>query len=153
MGVQKRNILNSETSEPVFIYPSSTKYQTSYDSPYLDMIAAFLEALQKPKTALICIGFGFNDKHINNAITMALRTNPEIMIMAATKDPFNPSGSFNPAIRELFMKAIEAGDSRIAMIDCTFDAFASLLPQRHKTSPEETLLKTFEQLIQAGDVS
>lgn len=125
-GVQKRSALNTTEGEPVFIYPSSSKYQSSYDSPYLDMMAAFLDALQKPKTALLCIGFGFNDKHINSAITMALRTNPELMVMAATKDPFSVNGSFNSAIRSQLMNVIKAGDSRVAIADCTFDVFASL---------------------------
>lgn len=149
-GVYKQTGADQTSGEPVFIYPSSTKYQSSYDSPYLDMMAAFLEAVQKPKTALLCIGFGFNDKHLNNAITMALRTNSEIMVMAATKDPFNPQSAFNPEIRSQFMNAITAGDSRLAIVDCTFDTFVSLLPDRHKPSPEETLLSKFEQVIARG---
>lgn len=150
-GVYKQAGSGKTSGEPVFIYPSSTKYQSSYDSPYLDMMAAFLEAVQKPKTALICIGFGFNDKHLNNAITMALRTNSELMVMAATKDPFNPLAAFNPEIRAQFMSAIKAGDSRLAIVDCTFDAFVNLLPDRHKPSPEETLLNMFEQVLARGN--
>ncbi|QHC07816.1 SIR2 family protein [Aeromonas veronii] len=149
-GVQKRSALNTTEGEPVFIYPSSSKYQSSYDSPYLDMMAAFLDALQKPKTALLCVGFGFNDNHINSAITMALRTNPELMVMAATKDPFSVNGSFNSAIRSQLMSVIKAGDSRVAIADCTFDVFASLLPNRHKPTPEESLLKAFELVVQRG---
>lgn len=149
-GVQKRSALNTTEGEPVFIYPSSSKYQSSYDSPYLDMMAAFLDALQKPKTALLCIGFGFNDKHINSAVTMALRTNPELMVMAATKEPFSVNGSFNSAIRSQLMNVIKAGDSRVAIADCTFDVFASLLPNRHKPTPEESLLKAFELVVQRG---
>jgi len=150
-GVYKTDGSGIPQGEPVFIYPSSTKYQNSYDSPYLDMMAAFLEAVQKPKTALLCVGFGFNDKHLNNAITMALRTNPEFMIMVATKDPFNTNGSFNPEVRKQFMSAIKAGDSRVGIADCSFETLASLLPNRHKPSPEETLLSMFEQVIAKGN--
>lgn len=149
-GVYKKDESGTSKGEPVFIYPSSTKYQNSYDSPYLDMMAAFLEAVQKPKTALLCVGFGFNDKHLNNAITMALRTNPEFMVLVATKDPFNTNGSFNADVRAQFMSAIKAGDSRIAIADCSFETLASLLPNRHKPSPEETLLSMFEQIIAKG---
>lgn len=149
-GVYKKDSLTTEEIEPVFIYPSSTKYQSSYDSPYLDMMAAFLEAMQKPKTAVLCIGFGFNDKHINNAITMALRTNPELMVMVATKDPFNEKGSFNSDTRTQFINAINSGDSRIALVDCAFDVFTELLPNRHIPSPEESLLAMFEQVISQG---
>lgn len=149
-GVYKKDESVPSEGEPVFIYPSSTKYQNSYESPYLDMMAAFLEAVQKPKTALLCVGFGFNDKHLNNAITMALRTNPEFMVMVATKDPFNTNGSFNAEVRTQFMHAIKAGDSRVGIADCSFESLASLLPNRHKPSPEETLLSMFEQVIAKG---
>ena len=114
------------------------------------MMAAFLEAIQKPRTALLCVGFGFNDKHINNAITMALRTNPEFMVMAATKAPFKKDGTFNAEIRTQFMKAIQTGDSRLALADCTFETLTNLLPNRHKPSPEENLLKMFEKIIATG---
>jgi hypothetical protein len=129
--------------EPVFIYPSSNKYQSSYNSPYLEMMSAFLSSVQKPKTAILVVGFGFNDKHINNAITMALRTNPEFMIMVATKDPFSSVSSFNKEMRDLLIKSINNGDSRISLVDATFDDFVGMLPERRNESPEEELLKAF----------
>ncbi len=150
--VQKINIQNgSLPQDPVFIYPSSSKYQVSYDSPYLDMISAFLESVQKPKTALICIGFGFNDKHLNNAITMALRTNPELMLLIVTMKPFDPKGSFSADIREKLTRAIIAGDSRIMIIDSKFDNFSlKMLPNRHIQSPEEKLLASFSQILEGS---
>ena len=149
-GVRKKDNNFLDEGEPVFIYPSSAKYQNSYDSPYIDMMAAFLEAVQKPKTAVLCVGFGFNDKHINNAISMALRTNPELMVMVATKGPFDKEGSFNAEIRQQFMQAIDSGDSRIAIADCTFDVLVELLPNRHIESPEEALLTMFEKILLKG---
>ncbi|WP_409438764.1 SIR2 family protein [Psychromonas sp. GE-S-Ul-11] len=137
---------DSTTGSPVFIYPSSSKYQTSYDSPYLDMMTSFLDAVKKPRTGVLCLGFGFNDKHINNALTMALRTNPEFMLMVATKDPFNENGSFNSEIRQLLKSAIDHGDGRIAILDSTFEQFSTLLPERRSKSPEDDLFKLFENL-------
>jgi hypothetical protein len=145
-GRIRKTYSDSTNGEPVFIYPSSSKYQTSYDSPYLDMMASFLDAVKKPRTGVLCLGFGFNDKHINNAITMALRTNPEFMLMVATKDPFNESGSFNSDIRQLLTSAIGHGDGRIAILDSTFEQFSSLLPERRSKSPEDDLFKLFEKL-------
>lgn len=136
---------DSKKGDPVFIYPSSSKYQTSYDSPYLDMMSSFLEAVKQPRTAVLCLGFGFNDKHINNALTMALRTNPEFMMMIATKDPFNINGSFNNEIRHLLTEAINHGDGRIGILDSTFEQLSNLLPERRSTSPEEELFKAFEK--------
>jgi hypothetical protein len=147
-GRIRKTSADSTNGDPVFIYPSSSKYQTSYDSPYLDMMSSFLEAVKKPRTGVLCLGFGFNDKHINNALTMALRTNPEFMLMVATKDPFNESGSFNHDIRQLLMSAIGHGDGRIAILDSTFEQFSSLLPERRSKSPEDDLFKLFEKLAE-----
>lgn len=143
--VQKLGV-ESQKGEPVFIYPSSSKYQTSYDSPYLDMMTSFLEMLKQPRTAVLCLGFGFNDKHINNALTMALRTNPEFMLMVATKEPFNENGSFNHEIRKLLIAAVNQGDGRIAIVDSTFEQFSKLLPERRSTTPEDELFKAFEKI-------
>lgn len=133
--------------EPVFIYPSSNKFQKSYDSPYLDMMSAFLNALQHPKTALLCLGFGFNDKHINNAITMALRTNPDFMLMVGTRNISNNESSFNPQIKKLLETSIKNGDGRIALVDATFEEFVNATPERRISSPEEQLFDKFEDVL------
>ena len=135
--------------EPVFIYPSSSKYQNSYDSPYLEMISAFLSALQQPKTAVLCLGFGFNDKHLNNSISLALRTNPELMLMVGTRSLFSPGGSFNAQMRELLTGAINGGDSRIGLFDGTFAEFVDRIPSRYNQGPGDELLKAFEAVIAA----
>lgn len=149
-GVQKR-ISDSQKGEPVIIYPSSTKYQSSYESPYLDMMANFLEAVQKPKTAILCLGFGFNDKHINNAIIMALRTNPELLLMVGTRSLFAEQSSFNEGIKTLLMRAVEAGDSRISLIDSDFATFVDKLPERNKPTPEEEIFQLFQKLNVGGN--
>ena len=149
-GVQKR-ISDSQKGEPVIIYPSSTKYQSSYESPYLDMMASFLEAVQKPKTAILCLGFGFNDKHINNAIIMALRTNPELLLMVGTRSLFAEQSSFNENIKRLLMDAVKSGDSRIALIDSDFATFVDKLPERNKPTPEEEIFQLFQKFNVGGN--
>lgn len=144
-GIQKRRN-EKQQGEPVIIYPSSNKYQTSYESPYLDMMSHFLNAIQQSKTAIICLGFGFNDKHINNAITMALRTNPELLLMVGTRSLFDEKGSFNKEIRSLLMNAVKAGDSRISLVDSDFSKFVDQLPDRSKPTPEENIFKIFQEL-------
>lgn len=144
-GIQKRRN-EKQQGEPVIIYPSSNKYQTSYESPYLDMVSSFLNAIQQPKTAILCLGFGFNDKHINNAITMALRTNPELLLMVGTRSLFDEKGSFNKEIRSLLMNAVKAGDSRISLVDSDFSTFVNQLPDRNKSTPEEDIFKIFQEL-------
>ncbi|RRN03735.1 SIR2 family protein [Bibersteinia trehalosi] len=144
-GIQKRRN-EKQQGEPVIIYPSSNKYQTSYESPYLDMVSSFLNAIQQPKTAILCLGFGFNDKHINNAITMALRTNPELLLMVGTRSLFDEKGSFNKEIRSLLINAVKAGDSRISLVDSDFSNFVNQLPDRNKSTPEEDIFKIFQEL-------
>lgn len=148
---QKINIENGLPDDPVFIYPSRDKYEISYKSPYIDMISAFLEAVKQPKTALICIGFGFNDDHLNSAITMALRTNPELMLLVVTRSLFGESSSFNPNIKGNLSNAVNAGDSRIMMIDTDFATFSQeLLPNRHIQTPEEQLMENFAKILERG---
>ena len=149
-GVQKR-ISDSQEGDPVIIYPSSTKYQSSYESPYLDMMASFLEAVQKPKTAILCLGFGFNDKHINNAIIMALRTNPELLLMVGTRSLFAEQSSFNENIKILLMDAVKSGDSRISLVDSDFATFVDKLPERNKPTPEEEIFQLFQKLNVGGN--
>ena len=146
-SIRKLTFSEDEDCEPVFIYPSSSKYQSSYDSPYIDMMSAFLETLQKPKTSLLCVGFGFNDKHLNNAISMALRTNPEFNLVVATKDPFNPGGAFNSSVRTMLTNLMTAGDARTMMVDCSFDDLCSLIPERQKVTPEERVYQAIKELV------
>lgn len=146
-SIRKLTFSEDEDCEPVFIYPSSSKYQSSYDSPYIDMMSAFLETLQKPKTSLLCVGFGFNDKHLNNAISMALRTNPEFNLVVATKDPFNPDGAFNSSVRTMLTNLMTAGDARTMMVDCSFDDLCSLIPERQKVTPEERVYQAIKELV------
>lgn len=110
------------------------------------MVSHFLNAIQQPKTAILCLGFGFNDKHINNAITMALRTNPELLLMVGTRSLFDEKGSFNKEIRSLLMNAVKAGDSRISLVDSDFSKFVDQLPDRSKPTPEENIFKIFQEL-------
>lgn len=141
-----------QIGDPVFIYPSSSKYQNSYDSPYLEMISAFLSALQQPKTAILCLGFGFNDKHLNNSISLALRTNPELMLMVGTRSLFAPAGSFNAQVRELLTSAVDGGDSRISLFDGTFAEFVDRIPNRYNPGPGDEILKAFEAAIAASRI-
>lgn len=62
--VRSRTTTSSDLT-PVLIYPRSTKYQEAFETPYLDMFAAFQAALREPDTALIIAGFGFADDHIS----------------------------------------------------------------------------------------
>ncbi len=135
----------------LLIYPSRNKYQTTYKPPYMDMMSAFTAALRQPKTALICLGFGFNDAHLNNAIMSAITNNQDFMLMVATRSLFSAQGSFNADCRNKLKSAIEvARHSGIALVDGGFDDFVNALPERRKTTPEEDLQQKLLKIFRAS---
>lgn len=74
---------------PVMIYPSSSKFESSYEQPYFEMISRFQQELRGKNTLLIVIGFSFYDKHIKAMIDEALNVNPSITMMVIGPDVKN----------------------------------------------------------------
>jgi hypothetical protein len=68
-------------SDPLLIYPANEKYENSYDQPFFEMMSRFQQALRKENTLLIVIGFGFKDKHVQNAIIEAVEQNPSFQLL------------------------------------------------------------------------
>lgn len=68
-------------AKPLIIYPASEKYESSYEQPYFEMMSRFQQALRKENTLLIVIGFGFQDKHIQNVIIEAVEQNPSFQLL------------------------------------------------------------------------
>ena len=81
----KDNLGNIEQQDkpakPLIIYPASEKYESSYEQPYFEMMSRFQQALRKENTLLIVIGFGFQDKHIQNVIIEAVEQNPSFQLL------------------------------------------------------------------------
>jgi len=74
--IQKDNPEN-----PLIIYPASDKYESSYEQPYFEMMSRFQQALRNENVLLIIIGFGFQDKHIQNVIIEAVEQNPSFQLV------------------------------------------------------------------------
>lgn len=118
---QKENV-----EKPLIVYPRETKYEDSYEQPFFEMMARFQRNLRvNNDTLLICVGYSFNDKHINAALEEALNQNPGFRL--AVIDPFfdNSNGSVSLA------KIVEAAkdSERIIMISETFTDFANFYPE------------------------
>lgn len=75
-----------KTDTPCIIYPASNKYESSYEQPYIEMIAHFQQTLRKEGTLLIVVGFGFKDKHIQNIIKEAVFQNPHFHMLVVCYD-------------------------------------------------------------------
>lgn len=74
-------IIKDSPKVPLIIYPANEKYESSYEQPYFEMMARFQQALRKDNVLLIVIGFGFQDKHIQNVIIEAVEQNPSFQLV------------------------------------------------------------------------
>lgn len=72
--------------KPVMIFPSSIKYETSYEQPFFEMMSRFQTELRMDNALLIIIGYSFGDKHINSMIFEALELNHSLQLVIV--DPF-----------------------------------------------------------------
>jgi hypothetical protein len=142
------SIIRSENpANPLVIFPRDNKYQASYESPFIDMIASFQLTLKQPKTALICVGFGFNDSHLTEPIRSALRTNQELRLVVVNPDldenhtAANKRRTNGRVVRDFEQLIGEYRDSRVALINARFDEFSKLIPDLNQKTPSETLVE------------
>jgi hypothetical protein len=126
--------------DPVLIFPRSSKYQESFEAPYLDMIGAFQSALREPDTAVIVSGFGFNDDHISRPVLASVEANMSLRIVICdplflAEEQLETGGHVIPegqATENRFVKALtrlaRSGDPRIHLINGRFEDMALALP-------------------------
>lgn len=115
----------AKPDSPVLIYPSSAKYQLSYQQPYLEFMSRFQIALRQPDVGLIVVGFGFNDDHLVAPIEAALRSNIGLRAVVVTPGARDKKRSKTLA---WFEKLIERGDRRLSLLNGTYDDLVKLLP-------------------------
>ncbi|HCY81771.1 MAG TPA: SIR2 family protein, partial [Xanthomarina gelatinilytica] len=125
----KEGIKQSDSVEKaLMIYPKDSKYESSYEQPFFEMMSRLQQNLRKDNVLLICIGFSFNDKHIVTAIKEALEQNSGFQLMVLNKG-IDTSEGFK-WLYDLSMK-----HSNIVLIDELFTDFAVHYP----------LLKSYNQ--------
>lgn len=112
-----------EDAEPLIIYPSSEKYSASYDQPYFEMMSRFQTALRRDNTLLIVLGFGFADKHLNNAIIEAVRQNPGFHLLVT--DFGHPTNGID---LQKYQGLFGSIGSNISIVHASFHDFVTLLP-------------------------
>lgn len=92
--------INEKPIKPLMVYPREAKYEDSYEQPYFEMMARFQRNLRlNDNTVLICIGYSFNDKHINAAIEEALNQNPSFRF--AIIDPGFDNDTISNSLSEI----------------------------------------------------
>ncbi|MBP9152326.1 MAG: SIR2 family protein [Flavobacteriales bacterium] len=119
-------IIDPNTKDPLMVYPRDAKYEDSYEQPFFEMMARFQRNLRlNDDTLLICVGYSFNDKHINTAIEEALNQNPSFRL--AVIDPgFDNENSSKP-LKTIVAEAKRS--ERILMVAETFSDFAEHFPE------------------------
>lgn len=130
-------------AKPLIIYPRHSKFEASYDQPFIEMMSRFQVALRQPNTGLLILGFGFNDPHIWQPIMSAIRSN--VSLKAVVVDPAIASSTKDP-VRQI-ANLVRAGDSRLALLALGFEDLVPLLPDLVAATEEE---KHRERLRSSG---
>ena len=78
---------NLTAEKSVLIYPTPTKQDKSLGTPYVDLFREFQNKLLEPHSVLFVIGYGFNDRHVNDIIYRALATNSTINVVIFGEKP------------------------------------------------------------------
>ncbi|WRS29206.1 SIR2 family protein [Actinomycetaceae bacterium MB13-C1-2] len=133
-----------EPTNPVLIYPSATKYQLSYQQPYLEFMSRFQIALRQRDVGLIVVGFGFNDDHLTAPVEAALRSN------IGMRAVFVSSGVRSADRSDTFVRIeqlIQKGDRRLTLLAGTFDDLVEVLPD---VPPREESDAHAERLANGG---
>lgn len=70
--VEERPLSESGDGKAMLIYPTPAKQNASFAAPYSDMFREFQSKIVQEQSALVTVGYGFGDEHVNNIIYQAL---------------------------------------------------------------------------------
>jgi hypothetical protein len=124
VGNQVVKTAGSEPRRPLIIYPRLSKFESSYEQPFLEMMSRFQASLRQPNTGVLVIGFGFNDAHVTQPLLSALDSNVNLKMIVV--DP-GLEASTNKAIGAL-KTLIGQGDWRITLVAEKFETVVPSIP-------------------------
>ena len=136
-------VRDSATTTPFLIYPRDEKFAQSFDQPFLEMMARFQTALREKDTALILVGYGFNDHHLNQPIYHALATNPNFKLLVVDYAPESKL-SLGQAWDTLYR--LQKSGAPIDIVQMDFKEFPSLLPTYAQARASNTQERTAQLL-------
>lgn len=134
---------------PVLIYPSATKFQLSFQQPYLEMMSRFQINLRHQNLCVIVVGFGFNDAHIVAPLEAAVRSNVSMRLIVA--DPSIRRDGRNEHFGWL-EKLILDGDQRISLINGTFSDLVRILPDAAEFDDRQAHADRFARITKRGEL-
>lgn len=121
-------IKKKNPEEALLIYPNSSKFESSYQMPFFKMISRFQVALRTQNTALIIIGYGFGDDHINRILEEALRSNLNLKVVVVSNSIKESSDIEDGGFREKIFDLAER-HSGLTLVADNFTNFSKNLPE------------------------
>lgn len=118
-------VRESSPEHPLIVYPRDTKFEVSYQQPFLELMGRFQAALRQPDTALLIVGCGLNDRHLTEPILAAIRANVRMSVIVVAP---GLKGSKNATIASMG-EFIGRKDRRLALLDGTFEGLVQVLPE------------------------
>lgn len=147
-----------DSKDSLLVYPCVSKKKHALDLPYSEMFRQFSKAITQPQSVLICLGYSFNDEHVNDIIRQALSIPSFTLIVAnyspEQKDaPSEQSSAPNKEQTEL-EKLNALGDKRIIVLDehdadlSTFVSFVTnVMPDLYEEEERIMVKKTMSVLF------
>ncbi|TDP89778.1 SIR2-like protein [Leucobacter luti] len=150
-SVEVRQVAEDAASddERVLIYPTTAKEGDTLAYPYSDLMRLLGDAVQQDDTAIISVGYGFADPHINRILLRSLAMNPALSVLVADpsavleQEDLDAASQRDDIIGKSLMEAglnpkntavsalAQGSDSRIAVLTGEkgkFTAFSELMP-------------------------
>lgn len=136
-------VRDSATKTPYLIYPRDEKFALSFEQPFLEMMSRFQMALREKDTALLLIGFGFNDHHLNQPIYHALATNPNFKLIVVD---YSPEAKLAPGQAWNTLHQLQKSGAPLDVIQMDFEDFPALLPTYSQARTSNTQERAAELL-------
>ena len=85
-AVIRQQFVPTDSENPILIYPSHLKYNTSKKQPYVGLIDRLCAFLQQDDAVLFTCGYSFGDYHINERLVTSLRRGADSHVIAMYYD-------------------------------------------------------------------
>ncbi len=144
-GIEDVSIENAKPDNELVIYPCATKKTFALDLPYSELFRYFSHSIKQSQSVLFCVGYSFNDEHINDIIHQALS------IPSFTLFIVDYNGSKNTNIEKLKL----LNDPRIIIIEGESAKFINfvteIMPDLYEEKDAMKVLETIKVLFPDRD--
>lgn len=137
---------NCEDGQEIMIYPCVSKKTFTLDLPYSELFRHFAQAITQPQSVLFCIGYSFNDEHINDIIYQALSI-PSFTLIIANYSPSADAASNIGKLKALSDKRIIVLDEEDSNISTFTNFVENLLPDLLDEDDTLMITETMQKLF------